>query len=361
MPNYQTRVPHYDTRRPMSPTPSTPRGAGRADLRAALDLPGRLRQIWPQRRASPGFTAERDDAAAVPPRRRPGARASRTTRRRGVDWGWSGAPDTSGTTRSCRRRYVETHTTYETRYRWTSTSYEAESVDVSELQAGQRRSRIADQQHAANDGDDANDGYVPTPGVYDATELRRGRRPASPRRTVTWNGCIEERDTVNTITPSSDLRPPDRRLRSQHQPHPARRRRRGGGRCSRQIVLSPDRPARRRPTTGTSMATAACPAAARAAHAWTRGEHAELCQRAEPDRQHLSRHRHASGARGCSPTRGIFADSPDTFQRHAGHPPHHLHDRRPDGHRSRRSTRPTASSATTCAISRHVRARPRAS
>ena len=48
------------------------------------------------------------------------------------------APDTSGTNRSCRRRYVEIDTTYQTVVHWESTgwTYRQESVDVSDYKMG---------------------------------------------------------------------------------------------------------------------------------------------------------------------------------------------------------------------------------
>src|SRR6185503_10692469 len=73
----------------------------------------------------------------------------------GVDWGWSGASDTNGNSRSCRRRYVETDTTYQTQVYYTSSgwTYKAESVDVSNYKMGNAVSYATD-----------DDGQTPTSG-----------------------------------------------------------------------------------------------------------------------------------------------------------------------------------------------------
>lgn len=108
----------------------------------------------------------------------------------GVDWGWPGS-DTSGSTRSCRRRYVETETTYTTEYRFTNWVYEAESIDLTDFKSG------SSVQYATS-----NNGRVATPGVYDMQELAQNGIDVSTSST-SWRGCIEERDTVHTITASS--------------------------------------------------------------------------------------------------------------------------------------------------------------
>jgi Flp pilus assembly protein TadG len=57
----------------------------------------------------------------------------------GVDWGWSGSGDTSGDNRSCRRRYVETDTTYVVSgYHYESSGwiYQQEPLDVSQYKLG---------------------------------------------------------------------------------------------------------------------------------------------------------------------------------------------------------------------------------
>ena len=124
----------------------------------------------------------------------------------GVDWGWSGS-DTSGNERSCRRRYVHTVTdTFETRYRWNGTTYRAEDIDVSQYKLGNPLvvSTMGDTL-SETDGNVANDGYVATPGEYDARELNVLSNGGNNIGTTSysWNGCIEERYTVPTITSAS--------------------------------------------------------------------------------------------------------------------------------------------------------------
>ena len=106
------------------------------------------------------------------------------------DWGWSGAPDTSGTNRSCRRwKVVETTTYNQTSRQFTNWTYRQVTYDTSAYIRPDGAMQIAV---------DAT-GTVPNPGgSYNAQQLAAvgsGMSLASS----TWNGCIEERDTVTTI------------------------------------------------------------------------------------------------------------------------------------------------------------------
>ena len=85
------------------------------------------------------FTPERDH------RRRPAAGDDLDAhlleqRSAGVDWGWSGAPDThAATTARCRRRYVQTDTTYAAPSITTNPAAgptSRESIDVSQYKLG---------------------------------------------------------------------------------------------------------------------------------------------------------------------------------------------------------------------------------
>jgi Flp pilus assembly protein TadG len=120
----------------------------------------------------------------------------------GSDWGWSGGPDTSGTNRSCRRRYVQVNTpTYETRYRFTNSAWQQEPIDVSQYKLGNPIQIATTATTISNDGDPTNDGYVPTPGIYDGEELAIAGDQVT-KTSITWAGCIEERQTAaaNLIT-----------------------------------------------------------------------------------------------------------------------------------------------------------------
>lgn len=90
-----------------------------------------------------------------------------TTANSGTEWGWWGASDTSGTSRSCRRRVTVATTTYvDTFASWT---YKQAPLTVSGLKAG---------------GSTWN-GSVSLPIGSNGTDT-----------SVTWDGCIEERKTV---------------------------------------------------------------------------------------------------------------------------------------------------------------------
>ncbi len=113
-----------------------------------------------------------------------------------VDWGWPGAADSSKGGKddkmSCRRRYVETDTSYITDYTSGSGwSYKEEPIDVSQYKLG-----------TAINYATSNNGRTDVAGTYDPVELATlgiGTSTAS----VTWSGCIEERQTVNTINSGS--------------------------------------------------------------------------------------------------------------------------------------------------------------
>jgi Flp pilus assembly protein TadG len=116
----------------------------------------------------------------------------------GVDWGWSGASDTSGNSRSCRRRYVETDTTYQTQVYYTSSgwTYKAESVNVSDYKMGNPVSYAT-----------VDDGQSATSGSWDPFEIATNATGES-NTPASWNGCIEERQQaspslITTNTPAN--------------------------------------------------------------------------------------------------------------------------------------------------------------
>lgn len=101
------------------------------------------------------------------------------------NWGWNG---TTATYRSCRRwRIVET-TTYRTEYNFTNWTYKNETYDVKDYMKSGGTLNIAT----------SGVGTVSKSGTYNLQELS----PALSGGTttpMTWNGCIEERDTVTSI------------------------------------------------------------------------------------------------------------------------------------------------------------------
>lgn len=86
------------------------------------------------------------------------------------EWGWTGASDTSGSSRSCRRLRTDTTTTYYVSgYSFTDWTYQPVTFNVSGLKAG---------------GSSWNNSVNLPIGV------------AGVNTAVTWDGCIEERQTV---------------------------------------------------------------------------------------------------------------------------------------------------------------------
>lgn len=103
----------------------------------------------------------------------------------GQDWSFSGASDTSGTYRTCRRRVTTQDVTRERRYGFTNWTYRAEPLDISAYKTGSATFATG------------NGGSVPSSGTYDMRELATltGARDI-PTTTFNWDGCIEERQTV---------------------------------------------------------------------------------------------------------------------------------------------------------------------
>lgn len=222
----------------------------------------------------------------------------------GVDWGWSGASDTNGSSRSCRRRYVETDTTFTTVVHYESSGwiYKAESIDVSQFKLGNA---------VTMSNSDA--GQSPVQGDFDPIELP-GAVTGESTTSVTWNGCIQERDTASpslitttlpvdlAIAPTAydldiNLIPTTDATRWRPMfPAAVYRRAAGTGEQS----------------SGTSMASAACPYPARRLQAWTRADMLTYVNALIPTGSTYHDIGMIWGARLLS-SGGIFADSPDTF------------------------------------------------
>ena len=224
----------------------------------------------------------------------------------GVDWGWSGAPDTSGTNRSCRRRYVETDTTYVVSgYHYESTGYlyQQEPLDVSQFKLG---NAVTYATGVTNTGS-ASSSQTDVGGTYDPLELAAAQGVTNISTTsATWNGCIQERDTVNTITATSGYVIP-------------------AGAYDLNINLIPTNDATRwRPMfpqlywrsdnhNNVGTGNAPCPAAARRLQAWTRSDLQTYINALTPTGNTYHDVGMIWGARLMS-NQGIFAaDNPDTY------------------------------------------------
>ena len=87
------------------------------------------------------------------------------------EWGWNGSSDDSGTYRSCRRLRTDTTTTYVQTFKdWT---YDSLDVNIGLLKAGGSNWNNSFSWPVGNNGTD---------------------------KTIEWDGCIEERDTVKSAS-----------------------------------------------------------------------------------------------------------------------------------------------------------------
>jgi Flp pilus assembly protein TadG len=117
------------------------------------------------------------------------------------EFGWTGAPVTSGTNKSCRRRRTDTTTTY--RYSYTSDSFLTTNVDVS----GFRTSDTVTMATGANNGTTTDfSGTVAASGTYTMQQLS-AQGTGVGTQNVAWGGCIMERQTsapstITTTTPT---------------------------------------------------------------------------------------------------------------------------------------------------------------
>ena len=111
------------------------------------------------------------------------------------NWGWSGAPDTSGTDRSCRRWKITQTTTYTTRRGFSNWTYRNESFDLSGFIQPSGSILLANNAS----------GTVADPGgSYNAQQLAIAATGGSSSP-VSWNGCIEERDTTTSINGGTSM------------------------------------------------------------------------------------------------------------------------------------------------------------
>lgn len=109
----------------------------------------------------------------------------------GVDFGWSGASDTSGTNQSCRRKVTVRTYNFANAYQFTDWTYQQSSIDVSGFKLGNPLTIAT-----------GSAGQVPSPGTITLRELAQ-TASGPTTQSFSWNGCIEERETVaaNNFSP----------------------------------------------------------------------------------------------------------------------------------------------------------------
>lgn len=114
--------------------------------------------------------------------------ASSTGFERSQNWGWSGAPDTSGPDRSCRRWKIVETTEYEERRALSSWTYRNVSYTLGDFVKSGGSVAYAK----------TGEGTTPLPGrSYDLIELANAVTDGNIA-TATWNGCIQARKTNRT-------------------------------------------------------------------------------------------------------------------------------------------------------------------
>lgn len=293
---YETRVALYET--PAVYTVTGPPSAAQVQIasttmtQSECDLYGRNRlEIGQAYNASPEWVRTYSNNEAA-----------------GQDWGWSGASDTSGTRRSCRRRYVQFNADVQT-WGFTTWSYEAENVDTSNYKTG-ATVQIATDNPALPQPYEGPGGTVTEPGRWDVVELAAEGTNVYKVNSSQWSGCIQERDTLNTITSASGYAIPTGAydLNVNYIPDNEQTRWRP---MWRSLVYSRAAGTQARDD-GNLMTSAACPAAARRLQAWTRGDMQSYVNALTPTGSTYHDTGMIWGTRLIS-NAGAFADSPDTF------------------------------------------------
>ena len=300
---YNSRVANFDrqvaeyTSTPQAPEPPVTQTWGSSISQSDCDKYGRNVSFS-------GFSPSATTGGGPPPTST-WTRTFSNNESAGVDWGWSGASDTSGTSRSCRRRYVETDTTYVVSgYHYESSGwiYQEEPLDVSQYKLG-NTINIAT---SIPRYDQTNPAEADTGGTYDMIEAAANNSGVSRITTANaqWNGCIQERDTVSTITGSSGYTIP-------------------AGAYDLNINLIPSDDATRwrpmfpqlywRSDSHANIGSAPCPYSAQRLQAMNRGQMESYVQLLTPTGNTYHDVGMIWGARLLS-NQGIFAaDNPDTF------------------------------------------------
>lgn len=127
-----------------------------------------------------------------------GGSASNPNYEQSSDWGWSGAPVTSGSNRSCRRWKVTSTTQYQTERAFTNWTYRHETYDLSDYKEPGGFMMIANNAT----------GTVPNPGGSFNSQALAQVVSGGSTSAVTWNGCIEERGTTSSIDGGTSLTVP---------------------------------------------------------------------------------------------------------------------------------------------------------
>jgi Flp pilus assembly protein TadG len=293
---YQARVANYDqqhtvyTAQPQPPEPPVNQTYGSSISQSDCDKYGRNVSFS-------GFSPSATTGGGPPPTAS-WSRAFSNDESAGTDWGWSGASDTSGTSRSCRRHYVETDTTYQTSVYYTSGgwTYRPESVNVANYKMGSAVSIAT-----------ADDGQSSTSGTWDPLEIAQNAT-GETNSNATWNGCIEERDQADpsliTTTTPADLAIPATAYDLNINLIPTND-------DTRWRPMFPQIEYARYGTFNFSP-SAPCPAAARRLAAMVRGDMQSYVNTLTPTGNTYHDIGMIWGARMLS-SGGIFADSPDTY------------------------------------------------
>ena len=224
------------------------------------------------------------------------------------EFGWTGAPVTSGTNRSCRRLRTDTTTTYTTRYTYAADTFmQVTNYDTSQFKLGNAVTLAA----PANNNNTSD--YAGTTAAittnYNLQQLP-GVVTGGSTMSSTWNGCIEERQSVPTITSTTTALPsgandlninmvPTGDVATQWRPQwpaVAYYRTAGSGNT----------------TTGTYNSSAACPAAAVRLVAWNRAAMLSYVNALTPTGSTYHDIGMLWGTRMLT-NAGVFADSPDVF------------------------------------------------
>ncbi|MEY4270025.1 MAG: hypothetical protein RLZZ58_1241 [Pseudomonadota bacterium] len=126
----------------------------------------------------------------------PGTVVERQYQNSSADWGYSGAGITSGWFRTCRRTYEERTAVYvASGYGFTNWTYQPVEYDVSNFLAGE------EVEIAVSSG-----GSISSSGSHDLLGLPIANGASGLNTTkVTWDGCIEERDTTAFNSSTVDM------------------------------------------------------------------------------------------------------------------------------------------------------------
>jgi len=236
---------------------------------------------------------------------------SMTTGGSAGEFGWTSpqaAPVTSGTNRSCRRLRTDTTTTY--RYSYTSDTFLTQAVDTSGFRTGNTVTMAT-----GNNNNNTSDftGTTAASGSYTMQQLS-GLATGVGTQSVTWNGCILERQTsipslITPTTPANLAIPtsawdldinmlPTSDASAWRPMLPQITYQRAAGTTSQ--------------STGTLIGTASCPAEARRLATWTRANMLAYVNALTPVGSTYHDVGMTWGARMLS-TGGVFADGCETY------------------------------------------------